>query len=269
MKKWMFLATALLLCCVTKAQVPNGTVLWHETWNGAHDLPMDVEDYEFEGTTVYGNHEISYSGGVIIRYDYRACLLLNAFPRKFIVKGIPTGGSKILSLTIESIARSENGSGGFSHGFVVISPDSGVFVTDYSYPSSYTTICTITNEHELEFISLEFLITSCATNPYRHGDYWIYPYFNEISLIAVKKGPEPRINPQGGSYATSQMVEITCDDNSLPIYYTLDGTEPTTNSNQYLSPLYINENTTIKAMTAKTIAKTIKAPTGVWNNDIS
>ena len=258
MKKWMFLAITMLLFCVTKAQVPNGTVLWHETWNGAQDLPMDVADYEFEGTTVYGNHEISYSGGTI-RYspssNYNVALLLDAFPRKFIVKGIPTGGSNILSLTIKSVTSYSgvygSGSGSINHSFVVISPDNGVFVTDYSYHSSQTTICTITNEHGLEFISLEFLITNAVTAPYEQNESTIYPYFNEISLIAVEKGPEPRINPQGGSYETSQIVEITCDDNSLPIYYTLDGTEPTTNSNLYQSPLYINENTTIKAMTAK------------------
>lgn len=61
----------------------------------------------------------------------------------------------------------------------------------------------------------------------------------------------PTFTPEGGSYLTSQMVAISCDTVGVTIYYTLDGTDPTTESNVYSSPIAVSTTKTIKAMAVK------------------
>ena len=57
----------------------------------------------------------------------------------------------------------------------------------------------------------------------------------------------PVINPQSGSFKKAQNVTITCSNNGAAIYYTTDGSEPTTSSKLYSTPIAILQSTTIKA----------------------
>lgn len=61
---------------------------------------------------------------------------------------------------------------------------------------------------------------------------------------------QPTITPQSGSYGTPQQVEMTSDQGAT-IYYTLDGSEPTTSSNLYNDPVLISESTVVKAFCVK------------------
>ena len=58
----------------------------------------------------------------------------------------------------------------------------------------------------------------------------------------------PTFDPAAGTYAEAQNVTITCATPNATIYYTTDGTEPTTNSTVYSSSLNIATTTTIKAV---------------------
>ena len=60
----------------------------------------------------------------------------------------------------------------------------------------------------------------------------------------------PEFSPNGGLFIEPQTVSITCATAGATIYYTTDGTEPTTASTVYSEPLAISENTTIKAVAA-------------------
>jgi hypothetical protein len=57
----------------------------------------------------------------------------------------------------------------------------------------------------------------------------------------------PVISPVGGTYSTAQTVTIT-DASGVPIYYTTNGTTPTTTSNRYTGPFTVNSTTTVEAM---------------------
>lgn len=57
----------------------------------------------------------------------------------------------------------------------------------------------------------------------------------------------PEITPNGGSFLDSQEVSISCATTGATIYYTTDGSTPSTTSTQYTTPFTIDETTTVKA----------------------
>ncbi|WP_341876224.1 family 43 glycosylhydrolase [Defluviitalea saccharophila] len=67
----------------------------------------------------------------------------------------------------------------------------------------------------------------------------------------MEKIKTPVISPNGGSFRDSENVTITCDTPDAEIYYTLDGTTPTENSNVYSGSILITETTTVKAIAKK------------------
>ncbi|PKN72012.1 MAG: hypothetical protein CVU50_08985 [Candidatus Cloacimonetes bacterium HGW-Cloacimonetes-3] len=59
--------------------------------------------------------------------------------------------------------------------------------------------------------------------------------------------PTPVFNPISGTYASSVSVSMICSHSGAIIRYTLDGTEPTSSSSPYSSPIYVESTTTIMA----------------------
>jgi len=58
----------------------------------------------------------------------------------------------------------------------------------------------------------------------------------------------PTFSPAAGTYTSAQNVVITTATEGATIYYTLDGTDPTTSSSVYSSAINVSTTTTIKAM---------------------
>lgn len=66
---------------------------------------------------------------------------------------------------------------------------------------------------------------------------------NNISIVAnptIAGGPVP--------FKLNKQVKISSSQKNVPIYYTLDGSEPGTNSKKYVTPLSINKSLVIKAI---------------------
>ena len=61
----------------------------------------------------------------------------------------------------------------------------------------------------------------------------------------------PTFSPAAGTYTSAQNVVISTTTEDATIYYTTDGTTPTTNSNVYSSAISVSANSTIKAMAVK------------------
>jgi pimeloyl-ACP methyl ester carboxylesterase len=71
----------------------------------------------------------------------------------------------------------------------------------------------------------------------------------EISVGATEQTTAtPVFSPPGGSYAASEMVAISDSTAGATIYYTTDGSTPTTTSSQYKSPLTVSTTETINAV---------------------
>ncbi len=57
--------------------------------------------------------------------------------------------------------------------------------------------------------------------------------------------PSSSANPAGGTYTSTQSVTLTADDSAATIYYTTDGSTPTTGSSTYSSAISISTDTTL------------------------
>lgn len=61
----------------------------------------------------------------------------------------------------------------------------------------------------------------------------------------------PTFSPAGGTYTTAQSVTLSDATSGAAIYYTTDGTTPTTSSTQYTGPVTVSSTKTIKAIGVK------------------
>lgn len=66
----------------------------------------------------------------------------------------------------------------------------------------------------------------------------------ELELETVAK---PKFSPVGGTYYAPQQVAISSQTPEATIYYTIDGTVPTTSSTRYNAPLAVTQSQVIKA----------------------
>lgn len=61
----------------------------------------------------------------------------------------------------------------------------------------------------------------------------------------------PTFSPAQGTYSQAQSVALSCGTAGATIYYTTDGSAPTTSSSVYSSPIAVAESMTIKAIAVK------------------
>lgn len=70
--------------------------------------------------------------------------------------------------------------------------------------------------------------------------------------LKLRDVEKPVIDPEGESEFTgSRLVEITCETEDATIYYTVDGSDPTTESKKYTEPFRVSTTTVVKAIGVK------------------
>jgi uncharacterized protein (DUF362 family) len=78
----------------------------------------------------------------------------------------------------------------------------------------------------------------------------------------------PTATPGAGTYTTAQTVTLSSTPSDASIYYTLDGTAPTTASTLYSSPITISATTTLKAIAVKDKMANSKILTALYTINI-
>ena len=128
------------------------------------------------------------------------------------------------------------------NGGVTVTTTSGSITEVSSDPSVPFTISngsasfTATNQTEFSSISVtyESSLFTFATSP-----------------ICMEQVATPTFSPAAGSFDSPQNVTISCSTEDATIYYTTDGTTPTTSSTTYSSAIAVSSTTTIKAIAVK------------------
>ncbi|MFB3815423.1 MAG: chitobiase/beta-hexosaminidase C-terminal domain-containing protein [Terriglobales bacterium] len=75
----------------------------------------------------------------------------------------------------------------------------------------------------------------------------------------------PTFSPSSGTFTTAQSVSLADSTPGVTIYYTTDGSTPTTSSTPYTGPITVSTTTTIKAIAAGNSYGPSAVATGVFN----
>ena len=69
-----------------------------------------------------------------------------------------------------------------------------------------------------------------------------------VSISTDTRCEAPVATPPGGTYTSSQQVTLSCPTRGATVYYTLDGSNPSTSSPKYSTPITISSNLVIRAI---------------------
>jgi hypothetical protein len=72
--------------------------------------------------------------------------------------------------------------------------------------------------------------------------------FTLADAVPVYTTATPAFSPKAGDYTTAQIVTITDSTSHASMFYTTDGSHPTTTSARYSVPITVGSNETIKAI---------------------
>jgi hypothetical protein len=129
----------------------------------------------------------------------------------------------------------------------------------YTFPSTVSASSLIFNDGTLKTADL----SATAGNKYYDSGWLAAEPANRCPVIA----PDLTISPAGGTFTTGSTVSavLTANVNTSTIYYTLDGTTPTTSSTSAVGTktLSINVNTVLKALVVNVagVSSAVKAET--------
>ncbi|MBR6846777.1 MAG: chitobiase/beta-hexosaminidase C-terminal domain-containing protein [Bacteroidales bacterium] len=117
---------------------------------------------------------------------------------------------------------------------VTATPNQGYELSTLTY-----TYAGVANPINIDQTTMQFTMPS--------ADVTVNATFTELAHVA-----NPTFTPTAGSFITAQQVSIACTTEGATIHYTIDGTDPTTNSTVYSEAFTVSTTTTVKAMAVKT-----------------
>ena len=236
LQKVLLLLCALIVGGSAWAQAPVNTVLWSENWTGATTATSGSDSATpsaniGKGTTVYNSGTVTYTQSantVYVRNENTgggtAPELLLSSGKTWTISNIPTGEATELSLTYTSNNTKSS----------VTCSTSGASISGSSKSYTITT-------GGAETITLVF---SCSGNT----------RIDDVSLKVKTAGTSssgvaaPTFTVSEGAVAAETAVGIETETDGATIYYTLDGTAPSSSSTEYTGAITITTPTTIKAI---------------------
>ena len=167
-------------------------------------------------------------------------------------------GVTISKITLSMKSNSKSGAGNLSYSidngdnytYIVGSSSAGVAFNDEAWYGSWATKwVNVEKEVSITPTSSNFIIKIAATANSLYCESYTITYSTGGSQ--TETCATPSFTPAAGTYFEAQNVTINTSTDGATIYYTTDGTTPTTSSAVYSSPINVATTTTIKAMAAK------------------
>lgn len=118
----------------------------------------------------------------------------------------------------------------------------------FQYSTVYAATVVLTPDSNHKFDNTTTAENGWTLKLNENGTLTLTKVFPETAQDTVKT---PVIRPNGGRFYGSETITITCPTDGADIYYTLDGTNPTTGSKLYTGAFKIKESTTVKAIAVK------------------
>lgn len=197
----------------------------------ATDVTFSYSDYTGQGTQSTGSEYTMVKTDVSIT---NTKFYGNTGYAHFYANGTttitPDNGVTITQVVLTASATSYNGYQ--SSGTITASTGSvsgSTSSTIVTWTGSASNAFTITNNKQIRWTSIVVTYTPSGDTP---------------TCVA------PTFSPAAGTYSQAQNVTISTTTEGATIYYTLDGTDPTTLSSEYSEALTISETTTVKALAA-------------------
>ena len=159
----------------------------------------------------------------------------------FTVKNIPSGYT-ITGVTLSVKTNAKSGAGTVS--------------VTYGTTIGSLSISTLGNSYQLKPVTITPVTTVGSKNLVISISASENSVYCEQVTITYEKGGStstcsaPTFSPAAGTYTSAQNVTIACATDGATIYYTTDGSDPTTNSSVYSAAIPVSSTTTIKAMAA-------------------
>ena len=111
-----------------------------------------------------------------------------------------------------------------------------------------------TNDCDLKastYVWLPLTINNGTLSLSWYATWYVDPITGQWGTSPVNTVAAPAFNPPAGSYSSAQSVAIRCATSGASIYYTTNGSTPTTSSTPYTGPISVSSNATIKALATK------------------
>lgn len=116
-----------------------------------------------------------------------------------------------------------------------------------------TYLFNVSQTGQYDYVRIKFKVTLPSTNPTATSRMYLDSLVvYGIPGVVPSTVTTPTFSPNPGYYYDPQLVTISCTTDGAEIRYTTDGTEPTSTSTLYSSPINISATTTIKAKAWKT-----------------
>jgi len=120
---------------------------------------------------------------------------------------------------------------------------SGTLTADNAYKKNYVEVANCIANDNGKSVTIKAMAEK----------YGAYSEIAEKTVTIYRKVQNPAISVGGNDYASSRAVTITCGTTGADIYYTTDGTTPTTASTKYTAAFNVTtNNTVVKAIAVKT-----------------
>ena len=136
-------------------------------------------------------------------------------------------------------------------------PTGTLILSSGSYISAITSLSsgTVTITIPGNSLSAGSYTLTADYSPDTNSSSTYYSAFGTSSPVTVTQSPTtatPTFSPASGTYATAQMVTISDSTSGATIYYTINGTNPTTNSTVYGGPFSVSSTETLEAIAVAT-----------------